>query len=459
MRIHTMALAIITSLNVAWACPDTLIQHADVLTIDKQFTRFQDGDIGISGRKISYVGPHKPEYVKCAKHLVDAKGKIALPGFIDGHTHTGMLVYRGIGDDDADVLWKFMFPLEKKYMNRETAFDSALLSAEEMVRAGITTHADMYYFADDIAQADKAVGIRGIIGETIINFPSPDSKTAYGALPYAKNFLKKYRRDTLITPALAPHAPYTIREAKIYQQVNQLSKQFNAPILMHVAEQSRDEAKHLSKDAPNKSSVAVLDELGFLSPRLSMMHCVRINPADIAILKKHGTGCILNFASNFKGGLDAAPLKSMLKAGLPVGLGTDGPMSSNAQEMFFTMHLTPLMYRYQYDDPVFLKAEEVVRMATLGGAEALHIDKKVGSLEKGKLADIILIDQKDVHMFPHYSPYSSLVYAGEAHDVSDVFIDGKPVLKARQLVKHPPLNKARTHLAALASKIKQDYKL
>ncbi|HTU34807.1 MAG TPA: amidohydrolase [Candidatus Acidoferrum sp.] len=422
------------ALTAARERADLIVAGGTVVTMDAQKHVIEDGAVAIRGDAIVGVGTASQiESEFDAARTIDAHNDLVLPGFINGHAHAAMSLFRGIADDLAldDWLRKYIFPAEARNVTPDFVTWGTRLGILEMLRGGITTYADMYYFEDEVARATKDAGMRGILGETIIDFPAPDNKTTAQALSYTQAYINHWKNDPLITPAVAPHSIYTCSQ-KTLQESAALARRNHAPILTHLAEAPFELQQ--SREQHGATPVGYLERIGFLGPDVVAAHCVWIDAADIAALVHFGVGCTNNPSSNMKTAAGVMPVPDMLSAGLAVGIGTDGAASNNNLDMFEEMDLAAKLQKVTRMDPRALPAEQVVEMATIGGARALHMDKEIGSLEPGKKADLILIDTTAPHATPMYNVYSELVYALKASDVKTVVIGGKIVMKDRRML-------------------------
>jgi 5-methylthioadenosine/S-adenosylhomocysteine deaminase len=414
---------------------DLLVTGGTVVTMDAQKRVIEDGAVAVRGDTIIAVGSRAEiEGQFDAAKIIDARGALVLPGLINGHAHAAMSLFRGIADDLTldDWLQKYIFPAEARNVTEDFVTWGTRLGVLEMLRGGITTYADMYYFEDAVARATKEAGMRGVLGETIIDFAAPDNKTPAQAFQYTQEYLSHWKGDALITPAVAPHSIYTCSE-KTLQDSAALARRNGAPILIHIAEAPFEMQQ--SREKHGATPVAYLERIGLLGPDVVGAHCVWVNAADIAALAHFGVGCINNPSSNMKTAAGVMPVIEMLAAGEPIGLATDGAASNNSQDLFEEMDLAAKLQKITRMDPRALPAEQVVEMATIGGARALHLDKQIGSLETGKKADLILIDTGASHAVPMYNVYSELVYALKASDVRTVVIAGKLVMEDRRMLK------------------------
>lgn len=413
---------------------DLLIVGGTIVTMNGKREVIENGAIAISDGKIEMIGTRNIVVRNVrAKRIIDATGKVITPGLINTHTHIPMVLFRGISDDlDLnDWLTRFIFPAEAKNVNEQFVRAGTRLGLAEMIRGGTTTYCDMYYFEDAIADETKKAGVRGVLGETIIDFPVADNKTNAEAMAYTERFLTKWQNDPLITPAAAPHALYTV-SAEHLKAIRQQSDKHNSPVVTHVAE-TKKELNDIVKSS-GKTPVEYLDGLGFLSGRTIAAHTVWLNDKDIETLVKRGVGSAHCPQSNMKLASGVAPVPKMLAKGLAVGLGTDGAASNNDLDMWEEIDTAAKLHKVFSGDPKTLPAETAFEMATILGAKALHLDNKIGSLETGKQADIVIIDMDSPNQMPSFNVYSSLVYTTKAADVRTVVINGRVVMLDRRLL-------------------------
>ncbi len=414
---------------------DLLITGGAVVTMDGERRVFDNGFVAIQGQRIVGVGDASELKAKGyrPKQTIDARGKVVMPGLVNAHTHIPMVLFRGIADDLnlQDWLTKYIFPAEAKNVTREFVVAGTQLGLAEMIRGGITTYADMYYFEDAIAEETKRAGMRGVLGETVIDFPVADNKTWADAMAYSERFLKRWKGDSLITAAIAPHAPYTVSTEHL-NEVRALAEKLDAPILTHLAE-APTETEFIAKTY-NTRPAAYLERINFLSPRLLAAHVVHVNDEEIAILKRREVGIAHCPQSNMKLASGTAPIPAMLKAGLRLGLGTDGAASNHDLSLWEEIDSAAKLHKLISGDPTAVPATVALAMATIGGARALHMEKEIGSLEAGKRADLILVDLSALHLTPMYNFYSHLVYATKASDVSDTIVNGKVLMRNRRLL-------------------------
>ena len=374
-----------------------------------------------------------------ARQRIDRPNAVLTPGLINTHCHAPMVLLRGIADDLTLQEWleKYIFPAEAKNVTAEFVRWGTRLAVWEMLRGGTTTYADMYYFEEVIAEETKRAGMRGVLGETIIKFPVADAKTPEEALARAEAFIQKYKDDPLIVPAVAPHAPYTNSD-EILRACRRLANKYGVPLLTHLSETKRENDDAIKER--NMSPTQRLDLLGFFDGPTLVAHAVWMDQEDVATLAKRGVGVAHNPSSNMKLASGVAPVLRMLAAGIAVGLGTDGPAGSNNDlSLFEEMDLAAKLQKVMSGDPKALPAEQTFAMATSLGAKALGLDKKIGSLEPGKLADLITVDLEGAHALPMFNLYSQLVYALKANDVRDVVVNGKVVVRDRNMLTLDPV--------------------
>src|SRR6266568_215308 len=428
---------------------DLIVTRGTVVTMDGARSIYDDGIIVVKGDTIVAVGPRRELEGKYrASETVNAKGGLVLPGFINGHTHVPMTLFRGIHDDVTlnDWLYKYIFPAEKRNVNEEFVRWGTRLAAAEQIRGGVTTFADMYYFEDAVAEETKAAGMRGLLGETFIDFPAPDNKSEAEALSYTEKFLKKWQGDPLIHAAAAPHAIYTCSR-KTLQDAATLARKYHAPILIHTGEMKKEWDD--SQKQNGMSPVQYLDKIGVLGPDVVSAHCIFVDEADRKTLAQHHVGCVHNPSSNMMIASGVAPLPEMRAAGVAVGLGTDGPAGSNNDlDLMEEMDLAAKLAKIAKMNPLALNAKAVVEMATIDGARALHMDKDIGSLEAGKKADLILMSLDEPNAVPMYDVYAQIAYSLKGNDVDTVVIGGRVVMRERKLltVDEPQvLEKAREY--------------
>lgn len=411
---------------------DLMITDGTVLTMNPESTVFEHGTVVVSDGKIVAVGGPELTAKYQAKKVLDVKGDIVMPGLINTHTHGSMTVFRSLGDDVPDRLHRYIFPLENKLVSRDMVRTGANLANIEMIKGGVTTYADMYYFEDEVAKTVDKAGLRAVLGETIINFPVADAQTPEEGIAYAVRFINEYKGHPRITPAFAPHAPYTNTTENL-QKIAALSEELNVPVMIHLAETDR-EKEEIAKRTGGKSPVQYMADIGVLNNRLLAAHVIMADENDLNLLKKYDVGVAHNISANTKSAKGVAPVTQMLEKGIRTGLGTDGPMSSNTLTTMNELNLVGKIHKLETKNRAAMPPLTVVEMATMGSARALHMDDKIGSLETGKLADIIVVDTKAPNMVPVYSPYAALVYGANGANVRHTIVDGVILMEDRQLL-------------------------
>jgi 5-methylthioadenosine/S-adenosylhomocysteine deaminase len=436
---------------------DLLITGGTAVTMNPARDIQENAAIAIQGDTILAIGPEiELNRLYRPKLTLHAEGKLVLPGFINGHTHVPMTLMRGLHDDVTlhDWLYKYIFPAEAKNVTEDFVRWGTRLAAAEEIRGGVTTFADMYYFENAVAEETKAAGMRGILGETWIDFPAPDNKTEAEMSAYTEKFLKHWQGDPLIHAAVAPHSIYTCSQ-KTLQDAAALARKYNAPILIHTAEMKKELDDSLRQNG--MSPVQYLDKIGILGPDVISAHCIFVDKADRKTLAQRGTGCVHNPSSNMMLASGISPVSEMRAAGVAVGLGTDGPAGSNNDlDLMEEMDLTAKLAKISKMDPLAMNAKAAVEMATIEGARAIHLEKDIGSLEPGKKADIILIDLDKPNAVPIYEVYAALAYALKGSDVRTVIIGGKIVMRDRKLltINEPEvLAKAREYKTSVAKSL------
>ncbi len=414
---------------------DLIVSGGMVVTMDGARTIVHEGSVAIKGDAIVAVGPRaEVERRYHGAKSIDSRGMLVLPGLINGHVHVPMTLFRGLHDDVTlhDWLYKYIFPAEAKNVNEEFVRWGTRLAAAEQIRSGVTTFADMYYFEDAVAEETKAAGMRGVLGETFIDFPAPDNKTNAAMLAYTEKFLQKWQGDPLIHAAPAPHSIYTCSK-KTIQDAAVLAKKYNAPLLMHVAEMKKEWED--SEKQNGMSPVQYLEKIGVLEPNLIAAHCIFVDEADRKLLAERRVGCVHNPSSNMMIASGVAPVPELRAAGVAVGLGTDGPAGSNNDlDLMEEIDLAAKLAKISKMDPLALNAKAVVEMATIDGARALHMEKEIGSLEAGKKADVILIGLDEPNAVPMYDVYAQIAYSLKGSDVQTVIIGGRVVMRDRKLL-------------------------
>ena len=413
---------------------DLLVLGGTIVTMDGGRRVIADGGMAVTGGRIVAIGARAEiEGHYTSRQRLNAAGKLIVPGLINGHTHIPMVLFRGLADDLdlQDWLTKYIFPAEAKNVSEEFVRAGTRLGLAEMIRGGTTTYCDMYYFEDAIADETAKAGVRGVLGETIIDFPVADNKTNAEAMAYVEKFVNHWKGNELIIPAIAPHAPYTVSEEHL-RAARAFSDRTGAPIVTHISETKRELDNSVREKGA--SPVAYLERIGFLNERVIAAHMVWPQGTDLSILKRRGVGVVHNPQSNMKLAAGVAPVPKMMDDGISVGLGTDGAASNNDLNMWEEMDTVAKLHKVFSGDPKVISAQQAFELATIRGAQALHLEKEIGSLETGKRADFLIIERDALNQIPLYNIYSDLVYATKASDVESVVINGRIVMRNRRLL-------------------------
>ncbi len=420
---------------------DFVLTNGLVITIDPIFSQYSNGAVAIAGDQIVAVGEAADILARYSPaEVVDCAGCVIMPGLINCHTHVPMTLLRGLADDlRLDVwLYGYMLPAEQKFVSPEFVRLGTRLAAAEMIRSGVTCVNDMYYFEDDIAETLASAGMRALCGQSVMQFPTPDSPSPDDSLDQAVRFIEKWKGHPLIVPVIAPHAPYTC-SGPLMRQCAEIAEKYDVPLHIHISE-TEQEVIDCRRDH-GMPVVNWIKKNGVLEAKVICAHCVWIDPGEMRTLKNAGATISHNPSANLKLASGIANVDKMLEIGVTVGIGTDGPASNNDLDHFEEMRLVALLAKGSTRNPVSVPARTAVQMATRGGAETCHIGELTGSLEVGKRADVIVVDMRRLHNTPLYAGpanpdavYTQIVYAAKASDVRDVFVNGRPIMRDRALL-------------------------
>jgi len=361
--------------------------------------------------------------------VIDAGGDIVMPGMVNPHCHMAMTLFRGLGEDVDDRLYRYVLPMERKFVTPEMVRAGTALAALELIEGGVTTVADMYYFETEVGRVVDTAGIRGVVGQTIADFDPPDHKTIDAGFALTEELVEEFAGHPRVTPSIAPHAPYSTDIAVMRRVADWAERHSEVPVQIHLAEMDSEMewcAKH-----HGMRPVEVVEKAGLLRPGLICAHCLHVSAGDIDRMA-HARVCVAhNARSNAKAGRGIAPVEAMRAAGLPVGIATDGPMSGNTLDLISQFAPVTMFQKLLGHSRKPMPAREVVRMATIEGARVLGMDGRIGSLEPGKQADLIRINTAAPRMQPIYDPYATLVFSAMPVDVGDVMVAGRWLMRGR----------------------------
>jgi 5-methylthioadenosine/S-adenosylhomocysteine deaminase len=396
--------------------------------MDEGLTVIKDGAIAVSGTNILEVGTSKEISKKYASEaIIIGEGKAVFPGLINTHTHAAMVYFRGIADDLPLKEWleNHIWPAENRWLGPEFISDAIELACLEMLKGGVTTYNDMYFYEDAAGKVTKKIGMRAVLGVGILDFPSKSANTSDEYFANAESFIKNWKGDELITPCIAPHALYTCGTESL-KRARRIADKYDIPIHIHLSE-TKWEVNEI-KNRYRMTPVEYLDSLGFLDEKVLAAHCIWVEDDEIDLLAKRKVGVSHCMESNLKLASGFAPVVTMLMAGIKVTFGTDGAASNNDLNILSEMSTTAKVHKALSNNPTVLDAKTVLLMATKWSAEVLGLGDKIGSIEKGKIADIVTINLKKPHLTPMYDVYSHIVYAAMASDVDTVMVNGKVVV-------------------------------
>ena len=404
-----------------------------LLTMDENQSVIEEGGVAISGDSILEVGPGAALQARHpqARVMSEPHGLI-MPGLVNVHTHAAMSLFRGLADDLELMQWlqDYIFPLEAT-LTGETVYLGSLLSIAEMIKSGTTSFCDMYLFADDVARAAEATGMRAWIGEVLYDFPSPNYGELENGFTYTRQLFDRYRHHPLVTITVDPHAVYTC-SPELLTRLGELARAEGALYVIHLAENEAE--VRTCRERYGRSPVDHLESLGLLGPHVVADHCVMLTNNEIELLARRGVKVAHCPESNLKLASGIAPVVQMLEAGICVGIGTDGSASNNDVDMFGEMNTAAKIHKVDRMDPTVMGAATTLHAATMGGARVLGAERMIGSLEPGKKADCIVLDLDQPHLSPMYNPISHLVYAARGADVLHSVIGGRVVMENRKLL-------------------------
>jgi 5-methylthioadenosine/S-adenosylhomocysteine deaminase len=418
---------------------DLILTNTTIVTMDEAYRVILDGALAVGDDTIVAAGGREEMLASYpGVEVFDCGGRTMIPGLINTHTHMPMTLLRGLEDDRRLDVWLlgYMMPVEREFVSPEFCHLGTLLACAEMIRGGVTSVADMYYFEDAVAEATAEAGMRAVCSQTVLKFPAPDAASYDDSLASAREFIQRWSNHPLIIPSIGPHAPYTCTP-EILKACTELALEFDVPLHIHLSETLQEvEQWREEYDMP---VIPWVKKLGLFKAKVIAAHCVHIDEGEIHTLEHAGTGVAHNPSSNLKLASGFAPVTDMLANGLNVGIATDGASSNNDLDLFEEMRLASFVAKAVTGDPTALPARQVFSMASRMGAQALHIGHLTGSLEVGKRADLVLIDLDTTHNLPHFERdpsaiYSRLVYTAKSNDVVDVMVNGRWLMRERSLL-------------------------
>lgn len=424
---------------------DYLLSGGTVVTMNDDFDLFAEGAVAVRDDAIVAVGTAENLANRFeAAETIDCSDTAIIPGLVNAHTHVPMSLLRGLNDDlRLDVWLGYLMPLEREFVTPDFVRLGTQVACAEMIRSGVTTYADMYYYEEVIAETTAEIGMRALLGQTILVFPAPDAETYEDALVLCRRFIEKWNGHPLIQPAVSPHAWYTATP-ELLRACADLARGFNVPLHTHISETAL-EVQNCRKEH-NMPVVPWNANHGVLNTKLLAAHCVHLDRGEMYDLKKAGAGIAHCPTSNLKLASGIAQVGQMVDMGLKVGVGTDGPASNNDLDMFEEMRLAALLAKTESNDPTVLPARQALELATISGARAVHMGDMTGSLEPGKRADIAVVKMTGLHNWPHFhnnsdAVYSRLVYAAKSTDVVHVLCNGRFLMRDKALLT---VNEAET---------------
>ncbi len=406
---------------------DLVVENGRLLTLDADFTILDDGFAAVSDGRIVAVDDRSRRKPPAAAVRVDARGGVIMPGLINCHTHAAMTCLRGLADDLPLMTWlnDHIFPAEAR-LDGEKIYQGALLACAEMLLSGTTCFCDMYLFEESVAQAAADAGMRAVVGEVLYDFPSPNYGAVEKGLRYTEELICRWKDHPLVSAAVEPHSTY-LCAPELLRESFAIARRYDVPWVIHLSE-TRSEVRQV-RQKHGRTPVALLADLDLLAPRVVACHCVELDDADIDLLRQGDVRVAHNPESNMKLASGVAPVPRLLRAGVCVGLGTDGCASNNDLDMFAEMGSAARLHKVANLDPTVVDARTAIRMATSEAARVLGLADYIGSLEPGKQADIIVVDTRRPHLTPMYHPESHLVYAARGSDVAAVIVAGRVVVQ------------------------------
>ncbi|MEO1221404.1 MAG: amidohydrolase [Pseudomonadota bacterium] len=438
---------------------DTLITGGHLLTMDENFGEFAHGAVAILDGKIVECGDAADLAARYhADQTVDAEGGIIMPGLVNGHCHAAMTLFRGYAENvTLDTFLEKTAYAEAKYVAPGTVYVGAAVACAEMALGGITSFVDMYWYPDETVRAARELHMSIVAGPVFVAFPGPDDLAEWPMrTAFSDGFAERHRDHAGVYPCLAPHACYTLDEEKL-TELAAIAEAQDIPVQIHASE-APSEMQLVREGYGGATPIEVLDRTGLLHRDCQLAHAVHLSDSDIGLIKKAGASIVHNPQSNVKLASGIARICDLLEAGVPVGLGTDGPSSGNDLDMWKAMRLAANLQSVSRGEPGALSDRDVLAMATRIGAKAAGMGDHTGSLEPGKNADVIVVSTKGLHMRPVFNPFAALVYSAGREDIAHVFAGGEHIVKDRTL-QWEGFDMVVSQFDAIASAIAKDEKV
>jgi len=412
----------------------TILANARILTMDAAMTEIPRGWIALDGARIAAIGAGDPP--EAAGGVEDMGGDLVMPGFVNPHAHLAMTLFRGLGEDVDDRLFRYILPLERALIDAGAVEAGTALAALELIRGGVTTVADMYYFEDRVGRVLDRAGLRGVIGQTVALFDAPDHDGLEDGLARLDDLAAEFAGHPRITASAAPHAPYSVGRAGLERIARWSADHPDLPVQMHLAE-TRAELDWAGREH-GMSTVEVTDRAGLLTPRLVAAHVMYPTEADMDLIAARGAHVAHNPRSNGKAGRGIAPVLALRARGVKVGVATDGPMSGNTLDLFSQLAPAAMFHKIAAGSRGAIDCADILRMATIEAAATLGLDHRTGSLEPGKEADLIRVSLADPRLHPIHDILSMLVYAALPSDVTATMVAGRWLMRGREVLSLDP---------------------
>lgn len=411
----------------------TLLHNATLLPCTDAMPVVANGWVLIEGDRIKATGQGE---APPAREVIDCGGDVVMPGFVNPHAHLPMTLFRGLGEDVDDRLYRYVLPLERRFVSPRMVRIGTDLACLELIGGGVTTVADMYYFETEVGRSLNRAGLRGVVGQTLADFDPPDHRNFDEGFARVEELVAEFRGHPRIIPSIAPHAPYSTDIPVMARVADWAQANPDVPVQIHLAEM--DSENRWCADRHGLRPVQVVQKAGLLRPGLICAHCLHVTPEDIDAMAQVGVTVAHNARSNAKAGRGIAPVVAMRAAGIPVGIATDGPMSGNTLDLFAQFGPVSMFAKLLGHSRAPMPARDVIRMATAEGARVLGLADRIGTLEAGKQADLIRLSLAAPRLRPIYDLYATLVFAAQPEDVRDTMVAGRWLMRDRRLLTVDP---------------------